>query len=311
MSSSISFEIVRQLRDQIDRLQLSRYAQHIERFVRPSILIQAAAEDYDFDKARALRRRIPDFVGDSIAAYREWERLKRTELPLGASRIGGTPDLPKQIPWPTNRLGQKLHFALQLDCGILPIVPNCPLPRSGWIYVFVENSDREFPLPCSVLHYDCSAQDLCRASDSVEEELAPNADGKRELFILAPVTATSLSFSLPVNSQEDWDLYGRSILECTDRSERLRYSSLGLPPDDGLCTIFGHGGIDGIGPSERARKYGERTGDDWMLLFWIRCYGSIYGTMEWLGDQTLQIYIRRSDLERADFSNCYATTCPF
>lgn len=57
-----------------------------------------------------------------------------TRLPMGASRFGGSPDVPAGFLWPT-RIGRPLTFLAQLDLATLR-VPD--LPASGWLLFFYD-----------------------------------------------------------------------------------------------------------------------------------------------------------------------------
>lgn len=55
----------------------------------------------------------------------------------GESRIGGMPDLPDSVPWPTEPSGvRKLSFLLQIDFAELPTFAGSPFPRRGMLYLF-------------------------------------------------------------------------------------------------------------------------------------------------------------------------------
>lgn len=60
-------------------------------------------------------------------------------LPLGCSKIGGLPDLPKGVEWPyANGDNQHFHFAAQFDFSELSKYDvDGLLPKSGMIYFFV------------------------------------------------------------------------------------------------------------------------------------------------------------------------------
>jgi hypothetical protein len=226
-------------------------------------------------------------------------------LPLGASRVGGLPDLPPSVPWPTNRLGDKLHLAAQLDCSSLPPIPGYPLPESGWLYVFAEDTDRESPMPCAVFHYDGPRDSLVRAPESAENELAP--DGRRrKLKPMYAITRAVPSFILPSYEGDGAD----RLPDWSDDDERLDALdaiSDDLGPSPQVARLFGLGGSHGMTGTELAREYGKRTGDDWTILLHVDFHNGSMGMTKWLGDNPLQIYIRHSDLLRGDFSNCYAT----
>ena len=61
--------------------------------------------------------------------------------PIGASRMGGAPDLPHDFSWPTFESsidGKLVHsgFLLQIDLSKLPLAPGNPLPATGLLSVF-------------------------------------------------------------------------------------------------------------------------------------------------------------------------------
>ncbi|HMR06516.1 MAG TPA: DUF1963 domain-containing protein [Polyangiaceae bacterium] len=63
----------------------------------------------------------------------------QAELPVGTSKLGGTPDLPNTLTWPTNGDDKLLAFLGQIDLASLP-QSGLPLPPVGMLYVF---SDQE------------------------------------------------------------------------------------------------------------------------------------------------------------------------
>lgn len=56
------------------------------------------------------------------------------------SRLGGEPNLPEHIEWPTWR-GRSLPFIAQLDLATLPPVHGLMLPASGSLYFFYEGGE--------------------------------------------------------------------------------------------------------------------------------------------------------------------------
>src|SRR5438477_8203948 len=61
---------------------------------------------------------------------------------IGCSRIGGLPDLPEQIPWPSGfDEGGKprgyADFLAQFNFAEIPAADGMPLPRQGYLWVFV------------------------------------------------------------------------------------------------------------------------------------------------------------------------------
>jgi len=56
------------------------------------------------------------------------------------NRLGGKPNLPKGLAWPTWR-EEPLAFVAQLDLATLPKVPGLPLPRTGSLSFFFEGGE--------------------------------------------------------------------------------------------------------------------------------------------------------------------------
>jgi hypothetical protein len=69
----------------------------------------------------------------------ESRRVRLEELTVGASRFGGSPDLPEDFEWPENRHGEPLAFLAQLDlrkaAGRSPLPE---LPNDGWLLIFYD-----------------------------------------------------------------------------------------------------------------------------------------------------------------------------
>lgn len=66
------------------------------------------------------------------------------EIPLGASKMGGRPDMPPGVAWPM-RFGQQLGFLGQINLAdVRDFVPNNPLPNSGRLLFFYDVVDMPF-----------------------------------------------------------------------------------------------------------------------------------------------------------------------
>lgn len=66
-------------------------------------------------------------------------------IPVGASKMGGMPDLPRATPWPHRNGGddgappRALSFLLQVNLGdVTALMPDSPLPPSGLLSVFYD-----------------------------------------------------------------------------------------------------------------------------------------------------------------------------
>jgi len=58
-----------------------------------------------------------------------------TNLPIGATRLGGNPDVPKDFEWPTFK-GEPLTFLAQINLAHLG---HTPLPEAGWLLFFMDD----------------------------------------------------------------------------------------------------------------------------------------------------------------------------
>lgn len=66
----------------------------------------------------------------------ETMRVAEKSLPLGKSKIGGSPDLPHSTDWPTYRDGRPLSFLFQINCSEIEYNTRLNLPRTGVIAFF-------------------------------------------------------------------------------------------------------------------------------------------------------------------------------
>ena len=111
------------------------------------------------------------WTGDAWTAVRTFARpaLALVEDPalstaeVGRSRIGGAPDLPAGVAWPTVG-GELLSFVLQLALDDLPPLGRPALPRQGLLSLFVGCNDSTRDVEHLVLHaLSSSSKILARA----------------------------------------------------------------------------------------------------------------------------------------------------
>ena len=150
------------------------------------------------------------------------------ELPLGASRFGGLPDLPHSIAWPRGA-NRPLSLAAQIHLTELAeLDPWRLLPASGWLYFFFDACDESpfeavgsRPPAWQVLYFDGERGQLQR------QEAPVDAD-PRGLF-----PACALGFAT------EWNLpsYGSTLLDglelpvdYRDEYEALVFSLHAAPP---------------------------------------------------------------------------------
>jgi hypothetical protein len=159
------------------------------------------------------------------------------ELPAGASRFGGAPDLPADLPWPVRRSGEPLAFLAQLAWADLSrACPSEALPTRGALFFF----------------YDAAAQPWGHAAD---------CDGWRVLDTLPgalrrpPGHAAAESPTCAVDFRATWSLPSAAV---------LTYEEVGAAPGlrDVRAAMTGIGGHRFLGyPDEvQGSMYGGFPG---------------------------------------------------
>lgn len=124
-------------------------------------------------------------------------------VPIGASKVGGEPDLPVGARWPESEQG-RAGFFLQIALGDLPRGEWNPLPARGMVYLFCHDDQRTFydPPGWELLWWD-GAGTLARAprrNDVIAEQLATQFFMESVARPLALRAATDF----PPASPDDW-----------------------------------------------------------------------------------------------------------
>jgi hypothetical protein len=126
--------------------------------------------------------------------------------PVGASKIGGTPDLPPQCAWPI-RDAERAGFFLQLALADVPRAPWNPLPAHGMLYLFCFTDLAAFwdPPGWELLHWDGPLDGLKRTTPPP----TPVNDGIIENTFFFTPDARALKLragtDFPPGSASDWD----------------------------------------------------------------------------------------------------------
>ncbi|MGA2218181.1 MAG: YwqG family protein [Terracidiphilus sp.] len=55
------------------------------------------------------------------------------------TRLGGTPNMPTNVPWPARRDGQPHSFLAEIDLAQLPPLDGLPLPNDGSLFFFCDS----------------------------------------------------------------------------------------------------------------------------------------------------------------------------
>lgn len=99
---------------------------------------------------RLRANRLARVVDDLLALAQPAIRLDLTQaadeatMPLGGSKVGGAPDLPADVEWPTTDSGQPLPFIAQIRLAdIAALDPQGDLPHDGLLSLFYAINDAE------------------------------------------------------------------------------------------------------------------------------------------------------------------------
>lgn len=125
------------------------------------------------------------------------------EPPLGASKIGGLPDLPPGWTWPADENGYA-GFMLQIALRDIPDMRGFPLPRTGMLYLFCWDDCRAVwdPPGWELRWWDGDLSQLQRSKRpdgfcAAEEGFFELSDPHRIVM--------RVGVDLPPKSQGDWD----------------------------------------------------------------------------------------------------------
>ena len=136
------------------------------------------------------------------------ELTRDEKISLGASKLGGFPDLPSGFEWPACQPYPMTHVA-QLNCDeVASVLPNNSLPKTGVLHFFIQTDEEgnlEFPLDneknWSVFHSD--AESLVRTEPPEDSEF--NYDARALSF--------REGFSLPDSYDGVFDGFNDSDME--------------------------------------------------------------------------------------------------
>jgi uncharacterized protein YwqG len=252
-------------------------------------------------------------IAEPVLRFRT-EPTSTSDLPIGSSKMGGSPDLPIGIPWPTWD-GRPLDFLLQLDLVEIPRQwGGDRLPESGWLYFFYDIDRNPWGFDVShrygwrVLFYDGDRKNLERRkrSDNADPQLRPcGLTFFQGIYVNWPSLQDEKSRS-DLHSLTNEGLFaaqvevsGHQITGNThggqgDMQEKCQLASNGIYLGGGGGPLFDHVKAEQVRPGIR----------DWHLLLDL---GSDENAgLEWTGYGRLCFWIREDNLRNSDFHNVWA-----
>ncbi|MGI8980349.1 MAG: YwqG family protein [Pirellulaceae bacterium] len=288
---------------------------------------------------QALRERIaasPDLARlDLLTLVRPSARLAAQRVPyarieLGASRIGGVPDVPRDFEWPRwapskqrdDKFGQSwqpdgaapLGFIAQIDLSTVSQVDDI-LPSSGWLYFFYDRycepwgydpADRGC---CRVIYADGDRSSLVRAeppSDADPEHIAYPCLVEDWPELTLPDALIEIEYGTPA-----YEAYANLSNDLTKAGGLTQHRLLGHPqliqnPMELKCQLASNGIYCGS-PSdfqEAEAKSLESGAVDWRLLLQIDTDEDGPGWM-WGDVGRIYFWVKKQDLSKLRFTDVW------
>jgi hypothetical protein len=186
----------------------------------------------------------------------------------------------------------------------VPAVPDRPLPQSGWLYLFIDDSADTGPWTHVMFHHEGPRKELRRAPRPAEGDLISSWNAQETPHDLLPVTA-ELAVSLPVPQGPGWD----TLWPDPGSTDKLENAYVDLISEEGAGEdasavsgqLFGYADTSGWNPNDirpASRRKGREKAADWMPLLVVNSRGS----MLWSDCGELIILIHASDLAKVDFT---------
>jgi uncharacterized protein YwqG len=243
-----------------------------------------------------------------------------TAIPVGASRLGGLPDLPPEQEWPATPDGAPMSFVGQIrlqDTRTLDAGAEA-LPAAGLLSFFYDASQQTYgsdPRDRSgfrALYFDATTQARLDRASSWPEALPAAARFAPCAVTLAPelTYAQDLQAELPdrtVTPQEQ-ERYEAALARLAPTpSTTPRHRLLGHPDtiqDDMRlqCQLAANGVADPANEPQRVAAL-MAGANDWRLL--LQVDSDAHVGMRWGSAGMLYFWIRGQDLASARFDNCW------
>lgn len=236
---------------------------------------------------------------------------KQNEIPLGASKVGGMPDLPPHLQYPTQENGL-YSFHAQINCAEAAPYQNY-LPRQGMLYFFV--SDEESVQTAKVLYSESTENLSPYALDDDSffyDESIPDAGYE------AQAVAFKNHLSIPIFSHITQRIALERFPECAElwkkpedpdefeaydeRMDDINYSEFDLKSTSHHAiniNVF----TQNESPQEQASARYGGDAHEWMVLLCMESEGSF----NFWDAGTLTYCIHKKDLAINDFSTIYAS----
>ena len=253
-------------------------------------------------------------------------------LPLGTSKLGGLPDLPPVLAWPTWREVPMVFLAQIRLCELAPYDVEQLLPTRGFLYFFCQSQDLFQGYDTKVWDYidpqePESWKVLFFEGEKAELQTTSVPDGLAEVALLPgcalhfgtaltlPPFESSLIASLSLEDEEVeqyLNLLGTfdTIFLGTGDTIYHHHRLLGYPHQmqgdmQLLCQLSSLHVVPHWAGLDEETKASIKTGAlEWVHLLQIDT--DEYAQVTWGETGSLSYFIKQADLRRRDFDRCWA-----
>lgn len=243
--------------------------------------------------------------------------INETLLPIGRSKIGGLPDLPKGVAWFKEKHGQSLSFLAQINCRDLKgVKADLALPNEGILYFFYSAEQEAWGF--DIKDADKFKVFYSKTTDHLERRVAPGDLGNYSVFKACALTFKP-SVSLPSwendfvqnhLTDEEQDRY--IAMTGADVSNKLCGYADNIQGEMELeCQLVTNGLYcgDPSGYNDPRRSELEKGASDWQLLLQIDSEEEKTGMM-WGDVGRIYFWIKKQDLINQDFDKAwFAVQC--
>ena len=243
--------------------------------------------------------------------------VNESELTLGQSKIGGQPDLPKDIEWFKEDNGKRLSFIGQINLAEVAVFDKSKsLPSRGILYFFYSATQEAWGFDIKdkdkfkVFYYEGPFDELQRKE--FPGNLVKNSRFKpcKLLFqssVSLPNGAHDYVSKQLTKTEIDKYIEATGDLEINVETNKLLGHSNNIQgPMELECQLVTNGlycGDETGYKDPRAREL-EKGADDWILLFQVDSNYEESG-MIWGDAGMLYFWIRKEDLKNKKFDKCW------
>lgn len=170
--------------------------------------------------------------------------------PVGASRVGGDPDLPVDVAWPTTAAGELLDFAYQVDLTSLPDDVRAELPPGRLLSLFVgpQEPAADVPHALVVAPLDAPLERRVQPEGTRAGDVARTEDGEPVAeWTLRPVVVPDI----PQWSNRECDAL-EDQMEPDDADDYMELAYTFDPEGEQVGSLLGHACGIGSDPREDA-----------------------------------------------------------